>query len=85
MAPDHLSETDISRLWARVRARRAEPLGTLRPWLARELFDLWNPTKNPELRSAQWMNLGPADRRHWLDLAEQMLTGAPDDSGAAPH
>ncbi|TXI42354.1 MAG: hypothetical protein E6Q56_01670 [Mycobacterium sp.] len=73
MVLDRLSLPDVERLARRVGARRGESDSTLRPWVARELFDLWNETTNPELLSAQWNSLNGEDRRYWLRLAGELL------------
>ena len=73
MVLDRLSDKEIDRFRSRV-AARGGPDPSLRPWLARELFTLWNATKNPELVSAQWNRLGPEDRQYWLSQAGRLLT-----------
>lgn len=78
MVLDRLSDKDIERLAARVHARRGGDESLLRSWLARELFDGWNPTTNAELLSAQWMNLDGTDRRYWLSLADELLARLPE-------
>ena len=64
---------------AAILAQRTDPPGLLRPWLARRLFDDWNPTTNPELLTAQWNSLNPEDRRFWTDRAQQYLNSSRSD------
>lgn len=73
MVLDRLSPKDIERLSARIEARRGESDSTLRPWVARELFDRWSETTNPELLSAQWNSLNGEDRMFWLGQADRLL------------
>ncbi len=73
MVLDRLSPKDIERLLLRIAARGGESGSTLRPWVARELFDHWNETTNAELLSAQWNSLNGEDRKFWLDQADRLL------------
>lgn len=42
--------------------------------LARRLFRDWVGATDPEILAVTWGNLSPADRHHWIALADKELT-----------
>jgi hypothetical protein len=39
--------------------------------VARELFTAWTGVEDPDTAGALWYNLDDADRKYWLDLANE--------------